>query len=227
MNKKIGLLSMSLLSMTVAACGGGSLGDRTDTSDPSAFCRAAAEQACATMYACLSGEEMRALHLPDDEAACAREYESRCEDGIGDCDDDDHAFASADAAACLDEMEGAVCNDAAEPWLDAPSCQTNMCERVRGTFFVQWQLSDYHQCEETSIGKVGLSIRDEAGIETEALFACDEYAGMTPPVRVTDYTVRFVVYDRTNRLVWASPEVEGTLDEPTVNLGYVEIPLNQ
>ncbi|HEY5948741.1 MAG TPA: hypothetical protein VIV40_24790, partial [Kofleriaceae bacterium] len=101
----------------LVACGGdGSPSSLVDVEDPSAFCRAAAETGCTTMYDCLTPAERDAKHLPATEAECERKLESSCEAAIDNCADNTHAYAAAAAGKCIDEMTAATCNDAGEPW---------------------------------------------------------------------------------------------------------------
>lgn len=220
MNKTI---AATLLTLLTACSTNDSSSQQTSSSDPRAFCRAAAEQTCRTMYRCLTDEEKRSLGLPDDETACAREYESACQDHVGDCDDDAHAFDQATAGACLDEMHSAACNDAAEPWLDAPSCDEQLCQRTAGAFRVTWDLNGYY-CEETNVHDVGLVVTGPGGHETTTKWACGEYSGVTDPLPLGAYTLRLEAYDGDGYGIWASDPVMGELDDAFVDMA-VSIPV--
>src|SRR5688500_11327733 len=154
MNKRF----VSLFVFVTAACGGGdgSRGGSVDVEDPSAFCRGAAGTWCETMYTCLTEDERKAKGLPPTAGECEREIESRCEDAVDTCNTSSTAYASDAAGACLDEMAGATCNDAAEPWLDAPSC-SQLCAVTAGSFEIGGSLDPpTYTCSQLGVTTVAI-----------------------------------------------------------------------
>jgi hypothetical protein len=221
MNKQIAAL---VLSLVVGACGGSeSLSETVDTSSPADFCRAAAAEQCARMYSCLTDSEKRALDLPDSEEECARDFESACEDGAADCGSS-YSFAPAAAAMCLDQMEAAVCNDAAELWLDAPAC-TNLCERTSGVFEIGWSFTGNYICADVNAATVVVVTEGLAGKRFEDRFDCSDYHGVTRDIPHGEYTVHLELLDSYGRNVYTGFGTTGRLTGARVDLGTITIPV--
>ena len=223
MNKQISVLVLSLVG---GACGGSgdSLSQSIDTSNPADFCRAAAAEQCARMYECLSDSEKRALDLPDTEEECARDIESACEDGAADCGSS-YSFAPAAAAMCLDQMETAVCNDAAEPWLDAPACD-NLCERTSGVFEIGWAFSGNYICADVNATTVVVVSEGAAGKRFEDRFYCADYHGVTRDMPYGEYTVHLELLDSYDRKLYTGYGTAGRLTGTRIDLGTITIPVN-
>lgn len=222
MNKK---LSMSVFVVIAGACGSNEpLSQTVDTTSPSEFCRAAASEQCATMYSCLTDAEKRAIDLPDSEDECERMFESACEDGAADCGSA-FSFAPASAAACLDEMERAVCNDAAEPWLDAVACE-NLCERSAGAFDVGWTFSNGYGCYDVSAEEVVL-VAEGPGGRFESRFVCSDYSGRSSTLPLGEYNIHLELFDQYKRKIYSGIGARGRLDKAVVDLGTITIPVGQ
>ena len=219
MNKT--LLVSSLL---LAACGNEPLSQTVDVTSPSEFCRAAAGEQCAKMYSCLTDSEKRALDLPDTEDECARDFESWCEDGPADCSTG-FGFSGGAAAMCLDDMDRAVCNDAAEPWLDATTCE-NLCERNGGAFQVGWTFSGGYDCYSTNVDAVVL-VTEGVGGRFEDRFSCNDYSGRSDALPFGEYNVHLELFDQYNRKIYSGIASKGRLDKAVVDLGTITIPVGQ
>lgn len=223
MNKHFCLASL-LASLNLFACSDEPLSATVDTSDATSFCRAAAETQCATMYGCLTPQEMRALDLPATEAECQRQFEENCEDGAARCDTETHRLSSASAAECLDQLDVAVCNDAAEPWLDAPACN-ELCERTAGAFQLQWQFSSYYSCYDVNAESIALVATGPGNKTFKEVFPCTIGYGFTDALPIGDYNVHVEVLNANGVTLWASPTQSGKLDKAVVDLGTIVIPV--
>ncbi|HEX5063630.1 MAG TPA: hypothetical protein VFV99_29835, partial [Kofleriaceae bacterium] len=194
MNNKLWILFL------LGACGGGdgAGGLAVDVENPSAFCRAVAETGCSTMYACLTDAERMAKHLPMTEAECERQLESGCEDAVDSCNDNTHGYASDAAGACINEMQAATCNDAGEPWLDAPSC-SNICAVTKGSFEVQWAFSpSYHSCSELGVTTVSVYSIAAGGRTYVDTYDCYTGSGITDVLPVGTYSVHLELFNASN-----------------------------
>jgi hypothetical protein len=214
------------LAVLLAACGGdgsGSIG--VDVEDPSSFCRATAQIGCETMYACLTPQEREAKNLPATEAECQRDVESRCESAIDYCSDSTHGYASEAAGQCLREMDVATCNDAGEPWLDAPACE-NICATTAGSFRVRWAFNPpSYTCSQLGIETVAVYSVGAAGKTYVDTFYCYELSGITDVLPVGTYSVHLELFDASNVKRWSGPAVAGKLDREVVELGTITIPV--
>jgi hypothetical protein len=223
MNKKLWLLVL------VAACGGGdgAGGLVVDAEDPSSFCRATARIGCEAMYSCLTPAEREAKHLPMTEAECQRDLESGCEDAVDNCADSTHGYASDAAGACLREMDAASCNDAGEPWLDAPSC-SNICATTAGSFKLRWAFNPpTYYCSDLGVSTVAVYSVAAGGRNYVDTYACYAGSGITDVLPVGTYAVHIELFNASNQKVWASSATTGKLDRELVDLGTVTIPVGQ
>lgn len=223
MNKKYWLLVL------VAACGGdgsGGGGLSVDVEDPSAFCRATAKIGCESMYSCLTPQERDAKNLPATEAECQRDLESRCEDAIDYCSDSTHGYASEAAGACLREMDVATCNDAGEPWLDAPSC-SNICAPTAGAFELRWAFNPpTYSCSSLDIQSVSVySVAAMGGRNYVDTYDCYAGSGITDVLPVGTYSVHLELFNYSNQKIWSGPAMPAKLDRERVDLGTVTIPV--
>lgn len=211
------------LVLLTAACGGdSSLGQSVDPSSPADFCRAAAAEQCARMYGCLSPDEKQAIGLPETEDECVRQAESACEDGAADCGSA-YSFAPAAATACLDQMEQATCNDAAEPWLDAPAC-ANLCERTSGSFELGWAFSGSYGCHDFNAATV-VVVAENASGRYEDQFYCSDYHGITSDLPHGEYTVSLELLDSYDRTIYRGIGMRGRLSGARTDLGTITIPV--
>lgn len=218
-------LTLGLASLT-AGCAdddGGSLGSKVDTTNVSAFCRATAQTGCSTMYACLTESERLAKKLPPTIPECERSLESKCEDIVDACDDGVYAYSPRVAADCLDEMQVATCSDAAEPWLDAPSCRS-VCHRVVGALEVAWRFSPAYKCSDLGIYYVDVVSFGGDGTYTDR-FDCTAMQGLTADMPYGTYAVRVELFDVSGTRKWASSPVSATLDDDLVDVGTITIPV--
>jgi hypothetical protein len=218
---------VSLFVFVTAACGGGdgSGGGTVDVEDPSAFCRAAAETGCETMYTCLTEDERKVHGLPPTVGECERAYESRCEDAVDTCNTTSTAYASDAAGTCLDEMAAATCNDAAEPWLDAPSC-TRLCAVTAGSFEIGWTFDPpTYSCSQLGVTTVAVYSVGAGGKTWVDVFDCYIGSGITDALPVGMYSLRMELYNASNQRVWSSPSLAGKLDDDRVDLGTITIPV--
>lgn len=227
MNKH-SLPSLFAICLVVSACSdddGGSLD--VDVESPSSFCRAAAATACSTMYACLTEAELRDKELPATVAECERQFESSCESSVDRCEDGAHEYASNKAGACLDQMEVAQCNDAAEPYLDAPACR-EVCRRTAGAFQVRWEFSPtYYSCSQLELAQASVVATAADGTVFEDRYYCDDHGGITANLPLGTYSVRLELYAIGGNRVWTSAAVSATLDDAIVDLGTVVVPVAQ
>jgi hypothetical protein len=220
---------LRVLLLVICACGGGGGTSSLDVNveDPSAFCRAAAETGCTTMYECLTQAERDAKHLPATEAECERKLESSCEAAVDDCTDATHGYAAQAAGMCLDEMNAATCNDAGEPWLDASAC-ANVCATTAGSFRIAWAFSpSWHSCSELGVSSVAVYSIDAANRTYVDVFDCYAASGMTDALPVGTYSVRIALYDASNKQLWSSAAIASKLDDDVVDLGTITIPVTQ
>lgn len=218
---------VSLLLFVVACGGGGGSGasSHVDVENPSAFCRAVAETGCETMYSCLTDAEREAKGLPMTIGECERELESRCEDSVDRCNTSTTAYGSRAAGACLDEMTAATCNDAGEPWLDAPSCDA-LCVTTAGAFELGWAFDPpTYTCSQLGITTVAMYSVGGGGTTWVDTFDCYAGSGITDVLPVGTYAVRIELYDVNNNKLWGSSSVTGKLDDDRVDLGTVIIPV--
>lgn len=210
----------------VAACGGGDGGLSVNAEDPSEFCRATAQISCETMYACLTPAEREAKDLPPTEAECQRTIESRCEDAIDDCSDGAHGYASEPAGQCLREMDAATCNDAGEPWLDAPSCAA-VCAPTAGSFKLKWAFNPpTYTCDQLGVSAVALYSVGKDGRNYVDTYNCYAGSGITDVLPVGAYNVHLEVFDYNNQKLWAGVAAPVTLDDELVDLGTLTIPVS-
>ena len=215
----------SILVLFLWACGGDADPTEADTEQPSGFCRAAAELQCASMYECLTDAERFELDLPATEDECRRVFESTCEDGIDSCVDDWHRYSGSVASDCLGEMAIAACNDAAEPFLDGPSCR-GVCEIAAGAFVVRWRFEPtYYSC--ASVNATTVRVGTSNGSETVYdLFDCDDHVGSTPAFPLGDYQVRVELLGAAMVPLWASAPMTAHLDDVQLALPEVIVPVS-
>lgn len=213
----------------LAACGGdggGPGGVTVDVENPSAFCRATAQIGCDTMYTCLTPAEREAKNLPDTQAECERALESGCEDAVDSCADSTHGYAAAIAGDCLREMDVASCNDAGEPWLDAPSC-TQICQPTAGVFRVKWAFDPpSYTCSQLNIQTVAVYSVASDGRSYVDSFDCFSGSGITDVLPVGTYAVHVELFDYNNAKRWAGLAMSAKLDGEVVDLGTVTIPVS-
>jgi hypothetical protein len=221
MNNKLWLL------IALMGCGGdGSGSANVNVEDPSAFCRAVAETGCDTMYACLTPQERAAKNLPPTVAECERKLESGCENAVDACNDGEHGYASAAAGMCLDEMVAATCNDAGEPWLDAPSC-AKICARTAGSFQIKWAFSpSWHSCSELAIQTVAVHSVGAGGKTYVDEYDCYAGSGITDALPIGTYSVHLELFNASHSKVWTGVAMPGQLDRELVDLGTVTIPVS-
>jgi hypothetical protein len=211
----------------LVACGGDGGGSTglVDVEDPSSFCRAAAQVGCETMYGCLTDAERKAKGLPMTIAECEREIESGCEDAVDSCNSTTTGYASSAAGACLQEMDAATCNDAGEPWLDAPSC-TKLCAVTAGAFSIKWAFDPpTWTCSQLGIESVAMYSVGAGGKTWVDTFDCYGGSGITDALPVGTYAVHIELFDASNQKRWVSSTMTGKLDDDLVALGTVIIPV--
>jgi hypothetical protein len=220
-------MTKKLWMVMLAACGGDGSGSRSvDAEDPAAFCRATAQIGCETMYACLTPQEREAKNLPATEAECQRDLESGCENAVDNCSDATHGYASAAAGDCLREMDVATCNDAGEPWLDAPSC-ANVCAPTAGSFKLRWGFNPpSYTCSQLNIQTVAVYSVGTNGRNYVDAFDCFYGSGMTDVLPIGTYSVHLELFDPSNVKLWSGPAMAGKLDRELVDLGTVTIPVS-
>jgi hypothetical protein len=222
MNSKLWLLCL------VAACGGDGGGDVVvDAEDPSAFCRATARITCEQAYACLTPAEREANDFPATEPECERVIESRCESAIDSCSrSSSHGYASEAAGQCLREMDAATCNDAGEPWLDAPACD-NICAPTAGAFKLKWAFNPpSYTCSQLNISTVAVYSVAKDGRNFVDTYDCYTGSGITDVLPVGSYAVHLELFDYNNQKLWAGSATSATLDRELVDLGTVTIPVS-
>lgn len=199
------------------------LGSSVDTTNVSAFCRASAQTECNTMYACLTAAEREDMDLPMTVAECERERESHCENLVESCDDNIYAYSPNNAASCLDEMQVAACNDAAEPWLDAPSCK-EVCHRIVGALAVAWQFSPAYSCYDLGVYYVDVVSSGPKGTFKDR-FDCTAGGGTTADMPFGAYDVHIELFDASGVRRWMSSAVSAALDDGIVDVGTITVPV--
>jgi hypothetical protein len=209
-------------------CGGdGSSSIGVNVEDPMAFCRAVADMGCQAMYDCLTPDERAAKNLPATVGECERKLESGCEDAVESCNDGSHGYASAAADACLREMDAATCNDAAEPWLDAPSC-TTICAPTAGRLHVKWGFNPpSYTCSALNVQTVAIYATGSDGRTYVDSFDCFALSGMTDTLPIGTYSVHLELFNYSNQKLWTSVAMNAKLDREVVDLGTVTIPVAQ
>ena len=223
MNNKLWFLIL------LVGCGGdGGSAATVDPADPSEFCRATAQIGCEAMYACLTPEERMAKNLPATVGECERKLESGCEDAVARCNDGSHGYASEAAGACLREMDAATCNDAAEPWLDAPSC-ANICAPTAGVFRLQWAFNPpSYTCSQLNVQTVAVyATAANGGRNFVDVFDCFAGSGITEKLPIGTYSVHLELFSPSNQKVWTGIAMSAKLDREVVDLGTVTIPVAQ
>ncbi|HEY5947886.1 MAG TPA: hypothetical protein VIV40_20440, partial [Kofleriaceae bacterium] len=124
------------------------------------------------------------------------------------------------------EMNAATCNDAGEPWLDAPSCDT-VCARTAGSFQIKWAFSpSYHSCSELGIEYVSVYSIGAANRTYVDTFDCYAASGITDVLPLGTYAVHLELFDASNRKIWAGVSTTGKLDGELVELAFT-IPVQQ
>lgn len=225
---KLSLPSLLVFCLVVSACSDDDSGSlAVDVANPSSFCRAAAVTACSTMYACLTDVELRDKELPATAAECERMFESNCESSVDRCEDGTHEYAASKAGACLDQMEVAQCNDAAEPYLDAPACR-EICRRTAGAFQLRWEFSPtYYSCSQLELAQASVVTTGADGTAYEDRFYCEDYGGITADLPLGTYSVRLELYGTSGNRVWTSSARSVTVDDAIVDLGTIVVPVAQ
>ncbi|MDQ3367588.1 MAG: hypothetical protein M3680_19375 [Myxococcota bacterium] len=213
-----------LMSVACSSDGEGGSTDRGDTADPRVFCRSAAIESCATMYSCLTEAERRARNLPATQAECQRSAESACEFEVERCTDRTHGYSSSAAATCLDQMADAQCNDAGEPWLDAPACD-QVCARTAGAFYLAWDFESYYSCYDVRASTLSV-IAIGAGQQFVTSFQCRDGRGITDYLPVGTYRVRVELHDAGGTRLWSTERPMGHIDADVVDLGTLVIPVS-
>jgi hypothetical protein len=220
MNNKLWFLIL------LVGCGGdGSSTFAVNVEDPSEFCRAAAQLQCQSMYDCLTPDERKQLNLPATVGECERKFESSCESAVDSCSDSTHGYASESAGACLHEMEAATCNDAAELWLDAPSC-TKLCAPTAGKFTLKWAFNPpTYTCSQINAQSVAVYSRAVDGQTYVDVYDCFYGSGMTDALPIGTYSVHLELFSPSNQKLWTSAPLSAKLDRELVDLGTVTIPV--
>ena len=215
------------LFLVVAACGGGGDGSFSGSVDsPAEFCRGVAQTGCQAMYDCLTQAERDAKHLPPTEAECERALAASCNNVVDGCADSTHAYSADVAGQCIDDMQASTCIDASQPWLGAKSCDS-VCALTQGKFEVAWTFSpSYHSCSDTGVTTVSVISVGPGGKTYVDSFDCFSASGITDVLPVGAYNVHVELYDSSNRKLWASPSVNGKLDDDLVDLGTITIPVS-
>ncbi len=222
---KLSLPSLFAICLVVSACSDDDGGGAVDVGNPSSFCRAAAVTACSTMYACLTEAERADKRHPATVAECERQFESNCESSVERCEDGTHEYAASQASVCLDQMEVAQCNDAAEPYLDAPACR-EVCRRTAGSFQLRWAFSPtYYSCSQLQLAQASVVATAADGTAFEDRYYCDDYGGITANLPLGTYSVRLELYATNGSRVWTSTAWSATLDDAIVDLGTVVVPV--
>ena len=222
MNNKLWFL------VALVGCGGdGSTSTAVNAEDPAEFCRATAQIGCESMYACLTPAELEAKNLPATEAECQRKLESGCEDVIDSCNDGAHGYAADVGGECLREMDASTCNDAAEPWLDAPSC-AKICAPTAGKFAVKWAFNPpSYTCSQLNVQSVAMYSVGPDGRNYVDLFDCFYGSGMTETLPMGSYSVHLELFSPSNQKLWAGLAMNAKLDQERVELGTITIPVSQ
>ena len=209
----------------LVGCGGdGGSGLIVDAEDPAEFCRATAQIGCDSMYSCLTDAERAAKNLPPTQAECERRLESDCERAVDSCTDATHGYAAEIAGQCLREMDVATCNDAAEPWLDAPSC-ANICAPTAGALKVRWAFNPpTHTCSSLNIQTVAV-YTVAGGKSYTDLFDCYAASGITDVVPLGTYSVHLELFNYSNQKIWTGLAMAAKVDRELVDLGTITIPV--
>ena len=193
-----------------------------DAHDAGSFCDRAAELQCHEAYTCLTADERKDLDLPMTQPECVRQIKASCERGFDQCDAGGRAFSPDAAGTCLDDMTAATCNDASQPFLGARSCE-QVCAATSGAFAIEWQFSGGYSCASLGIDTVAL-ITDGDGPTNTDLFDCFASTGTTATLPFGAYHVHLELYEN-GALRWSSTPSAETLDQPTVDLGTITVPV--
>jgi hypothetical protein len=219
-----GFLGLAIVLFAGCSGGEGSSFGGVDTEDPSQFCRASAAATCDKWFGCLTATEREREGIPETRADCERQFESSCERGIDNCVDATHGYIAGNAATCIEELEGAHCNDVIDPWFDAPACD-RVCERTAGQFEVRWRFEPFYLCSELRVKHVTL-IASLSSKQFVKSFACEDRRGTSDVIPVGTYKIRVELHDDAGARIWATDLASDAIDAAVVDLGELVIPVS-
>jgi hypothetical protein len=122
-------------------------------------------------------------------------------------------------------MDAATCNDAGEPWLDAPSC-ANICAPTAGSFKVRWAFNPpTYYCSDLGIQTVAVYSVASGGRNYVDTYDCYAGSGITDVLPVGTYAVHLELFSASNQKIWTGVAMTAKLDRELVDLGTVTVPV--